>query len=215
MVKGRQAGLRGRTPGALGPVILPADHYKLSMVNPAEHLGLVYAIANKRARRYGGRFAVEDLIQEGAIGLMHAIRRYDPARGAFSTCASWSVHGEIDAYIVEKGGRLVQLPVKVARQLNKEAALPPAPTEFFDNEHQSETESPADLYEKAETAEIVWAAVEKLGAKKAKLIQLYFRDGLDMTQIGRELGLSRQRVHDKLSRALAALRQYLAKRLDK
>jgi RNA polymerase sigma-32 factor len=50
-------------------------------------LGLVWQLA--RSHRASG-IDVEDLAQEGALGLVHAIRRFDPARGVrLSTYASW------------------------------------------------------------------------------------------------------------------------------
>ncbi len=50
------------------------------------NLRLVYSIA----RRYIGRgVPFEDLLQEGTIGLMKAIDKYNPEKGAFSTCATW------------------------------------------------------------------------------------------------------------------------------
>lgn len=186
------------------------------MVNAADHLGLVYAIAHKKARGQGARHGVDELAQEGVIGLMKAIQPFDPAKGKFGTYAAWWIHAAIDAFIVEKGGRLVQLPIKMARKLNREAALPPSPSEFFDGEHATEAPSPAEIFEKAETAAIVWSAVAHLSdPKDAEIVRLYFRDGLDMPKIGRRLGMSRQGVQQRLEKALKELKPYLAKRLEK
>src|SRR5690348_16465106 len=58
-----------------------------------EHMGLV----RSSARRYRGLgLPVEDLVQEGAIGLLFAIEDYDARRGtSFSTSAFWRVKGAV------------------------------------------------------------------------------------------------------------------------
>lgn len=82
------------------------------------NLRLVISIA--RQYRYPD-MPLEDLIEEGNMGLMHAVPKFDPDRGCrFSTYAvCW-----IRQYI-ERGrmmqGRLVRLPVHVAKRLNKMA----------------------------------------------------------------------------------------------
>lgn len=192
------------------------SHYLTGMVNPAEHIGIVHAIANKKLRGYGRRFDVEDLVHEGVIGMMSAARKFDPQKGRFGTYAAWWIHASIDAYIVEKGGRLVQLPIKMARKLNREAALPTSPVEFFDNEHPAEVPTPAETYEKSETAAIVWCAVAHLNdPKDAEIVRMYFKEGMDMPKIGKRLGMSRQGVQQRLEKALKDLKPYLKKRLEK
>lgn len=66
-----------------------------------ENLPLVYAIA----KRYGGRGAeAEDLHQLGSIGLLKAIRRFDPAYGVcFSTYAVPMIAGEIKRFLRDDG----------------------------------------------------------------------------------------------------------------
>ena len=68
---------------------------------------LAYAIA----RRYTGRgLDLEDLEQEGVLGLIKAIDRFDPKRGtAFSTYAVWWIHQSIRRAI-DRGGRLIRIP---------------------------------------------------------------------------------------------------------
>ncbi|ABG03643.1 RNA polymerase, sigma 28 subunit [Rubrobacter xylanophilus DSM 9941] len=54
------------------------------------HLGLAAALARRYARRWVVPF--EDLLQEGALALVHAVDHYDPSRGMrFSTYATWWV----------------------------------------------------------------------------------------------------------------------------
>lgn len=72
------------------------------------NLRLVVSIA----RRFNhGRMALADLIQEGNIGLMKAVQRYDYRRGfRFSTYASWWIRHAISRALADKG-REVRLPV--------------------------------------------------------------------------------------------------------
>ena len=62
------------------------------------HLRLVAKIASGY-RRYG--LPISDLISEGNIGLMHAVKRFDPHRGVrFSTYAIWWIRAAIRGYIM-------------------------------------------------------------------------------------------------------------------
>jgi RNA polymerase primary sigma factor len=72
------------------------------------NLRLVVSIA----RRFNhGRMALADLIQEGNLGLMKAVERYDYKRGfRFSTYASWWIRHAISRALADKG-REVRLPV--------------------------------------------------------------------------------------------------------
>jgi RNA polymerase primary sigma factor len=72
------------------------------------------------ARRYlGYGLALADLINEGNIGLIHAIQRFDPSRGVkVITYAVWWIRQAITQAIAEHGG-VMALPVKQLEKLRK------------------------------------------------------------------------------------------------
>jgi RNA polymerase primary sigma factor len=114
------------------------------------NLRLVVSIA----RRFNhGRMALADLIQEGNLGLLKAVERYDYKRGfRFSTYASWWIRHAISRALADKG-REVRLPVhmidaqhrltKARRQLTGKLGRQPTTEELAEA-----TNMPADKVEK-------------------------------------------------------------------
>lgn len=148
----------------------------------------------------------DDMFQDGAVALLRARERFDPARGvAWPTYAAHRARGGmLDALRdVDHLPRLMRARLKAAGQDGVKVLS-------LDGAFHKLTENggvPRLLDGSAEGRDF-WASLKRrVDARTAEILTLYFSDGLKLWEIGDRMELSESRVCQLFNRGLARLRE--------
>ena len=161
------------------------------------------------ARRYQGNgVALADLVNEGNVGLLRAAERFDETRGVrFVSYAHWWVRRAIVDAIDRHGG----LPRgDVAARLSLDEPLTEGQGTLQEVLSDPTAATPDERVVESALRTAVEASLADLPEREAQVIRRYFGIGSgaseDLGQIGRSLGVSRERARQLKERGLARLR---------
>ena len=175
----------------------PADRDPDRTALIERHLPLVRSIARRFA---GAGEPLEDLVQVGAIGLIKAVDRFDPARGTpLQPYAAAAIAGEIRHHLRDRCS-VVRLP----RRLGAEGVRVRVST--FADGHESCT----DLAPAADDRLAIAGAVRALHPRSRRLVALRFFGDLSQAQAAAAVGISPVHASRLLHEALGTLRDQLA-----
>lgn len=176
------------------------------------NLDLVAMIARTVERRLPAHVEYDDLYGAGIMGLIDAASKFDPKRNVgFRTYAKFRVRGSILDEL-----RAIDWATRGQRQAIKDADAANAPHRSLRVNRAGTVIEPAgpsamphQLVQRAELSRALAAAITALRPRHERVIDLHYRSGLTMREIGTELGVTRWRIGQIHRAALRKMRRHL------
>jgi RNA polymerase sigma factor (sigma-70 family) len=165
------------------------------------HRGLVVSITRRYLDQGLDR---EDLIQEGLIGVCHAVESHDPRRGAFSNWAQLWIRSSVRSAVVRDGSlvRCTMRDYRVGGRMLR--AGEPAEDRLVYRERFG----PDQLRDLERIREIVEGFTER----ERSVFRLCVEEGLSLRRAGRDLGMSQEWVRLIRDRVLSKIRSLMRPR---
>lgn len=178
----------------------------------------------KIAHRYRHRgISLSDLIEEGNLGLIRAVGKFDPERGfRFSTYATWWIRQAIDRAIMNQA-RMVRLPIHILKDINSYFRVVKEFTSktmdfdhaFIETLPDESAEDPVDQLEQERLKDYILSWLKQLPQKYKEVIVRRFgllgHEPATLEVVGVEVGITRERVRQIQTEALKRLRRLLEK----
>lgn len=174
----------------------------------------------KIANQYQGYMDVEDLINEGNMGLMHAAEKFNPENNnKFSTYAVWWIKAYIQKAIRETSTGIRFPATKYSEMKNSKWDIASLDKSIGNDEEISLASilqdnrivDAEDLYWEKEISSKLYKMIKKLNQnEQTVLIKRYGLDGstpMSLSEIGSLMGYSKERIRQLEKRAILSLRK--------
>jgi RNA polymerase sigma factor (sigma-70 family) len=156
-------------------------------------------LVQSRVKHYKNQPYYEDLLQEGKMGLLESVKKFDPARGInFFKFGCWYIHNSVGRFL------------KKQKKQSKSEVLS-GDLQEYRGKVERQNISPEITYEKEEGKKVLMSAIGSLPEIDRKVVLMRF--GIDGSgshtykQIGDVFSVSRQRIEQITSRAISKLRK--------
>lgn len=173
---------------------------------------LVWYVVNRIRPRLPVSVSEEELFSAGLFGLMKACRSYDPDRGAeFKTYAYHRIRGAIG----DELRRLDYLPRSLRDRARAEGRDAPSILAIPTDEDGNECLAAPTAASEVENRDLLAALAQEIDALPEKMrlvMDLYYRQGLNMREIGVRLQLTESRVSQIHSNARTRLRKAMERK---